>query len=291
MPFPTSLIGATTEPSVVAVDARATMAYAAGIDDLNPAYLDTTRPGGVVGHPLFPVGAEWPQVLAAGRLAPETLTTAETRVGLHVGHDLVVHRLVRPGDELTTTTTVESLSEHRAGTFEVLRQETVDQHGEPVATTRFAMLFRGVAITPDGGEPGPLPATDRLEPAPPVTTVARPIPANAAHVYTECSRIWNPIHTDPVAAHRAGLDQIVLHGTATLAMAVTEVVDRCADADPTRVRRIRARFGAMVTMPSTIEIRVGAPTAAADRQVVAFEVANQAGDLAIRHGAVTLGSV
>ena len=291
MPFPTSLVGATTPPSVLAVDARATMAYAAGIDDLNPAYLDTTRPGGVVAHPLHPVSPEWPVVLAAGRLAPEVLTNAEARVGLHVAHDLVVHRLVRPGDELTTTATVESIAEHRAGTYEVLRQETTDQHGDRIATTRFAMLFRGVTITADGGDPDPLPPTDRSEPAEPVEVVHRAIAANAAHVYTECSRIWNPIHTDPVAAQRAGLDQIVLHGTATLAMAVTEVVDRRAGGDPTRVRRIRARFGAMVTMPSTIEIRVGAAAVAGDDldADVAFEVANQAGEGAIRHGSVTLG--
>lgn len=292
MPFPTSLVGATTPPSVLGVDVRATMAYAAGIDDLNPAYLDTTRPGGVVAHPLFPVSPEWPVVLAAGRLVPEVLTNAEARVGLHVAHDLVIHRLVRPGDELATTATVELIAEHRAGTYEVLRQETIDQHGDRVATTRFAMLFRGVAITADAGEPDPLPPAHRAEPAEPVEVVRRTIAANAAHVYTECSRIWNPIHTDPVAAQRAGLDEIVLHGTATLAMAVTAVVDRHAGGDPTRVRRIRARFGAMVTMPSTIEIRVGATTEVTEDDLdgaVAFAVTNQDGDGAIRHGSVSLG--
>jgi len=285
MPFPTSLVGATTEASVLAVDVRATMAFAAGIDDHNPAYLDTTRPGGVVAHPLFPVSPEWPVVLAAGRLAPGVLTQAEARVGLHVSHDLEIHRLVGPGDVLSTTATVASLSEHRAGTYEVLRQETVDQRGEPVATTRFGMLFRGVAIVADGGVPDPLPPTHRTEPAAPVSTIRRDIAATAAHVYTECSRIWNPIHTDPLAARRAGLDEIVLHGTATLATAVTEVVDRHAGGDPTRVRRIRCRFGAMVTMPSTITIHVGEPTAGE----VAFEVTNQGGDGAVRHGSVTLG--
>jgi acyl dehydratase len=292
MPFPTSLVGATTLPSVLPVDVRATMAYAAGIDDLNPAYLDTTRPGGVIAHPLFPVSPEWPVVLAAGRLAPEVLTAAEARVGLHVAHDLAIHRLVRPGDELATTATVDSIAEHRAGAYEVLRLETIDQHGAPVATTRFAMLFRGVATTADAGGPDPVPPTDRTEPAEAVEVVRRAVAANAAHVYTECSRIWNPIHTDPVAARRAGLDQIVLHGTATLAMAVTEVVDRRAGGDPTRVRRIRARFGAMVTMPSTVEIRIGAATAVTGDDLdaeVAFAVANQDGDGAIRHGSVSLG--
>jgi acyl dehydratase len=45
--------------------------------------------------------------------------------------------------------------------------------------------------------------------------------AEAALVYTECSRIWNPIHTNPAVATRAGLPRPILHGTATLAMAVS----------------------------------------------------------------------
>lgn len=285
MPFPTSLVGTATEPSVLAVDVRATMAFAAGIADPNPAYLDTTRPGGVVAHPLFPVSPEWPVVLAAGRLAPGVLTNDEARVGLHVSHDLVVHRLVRPGDVLSTTAVVASLSPHRAGTFEVLRQETVDEHGDAVATTHFGMLFRGVAIVADGGDPAHLPATHRADPAPPVSTVPREVAATAAHVYTECARIWNPIHTDPLAARRAGLDDIVLHGTATLATAVTEVVARHAGGDPTHVRRIRCRFGAMVTMPSTVTVSIGDRTG----DEVGFEVTNEGGERAIRDGSLTLG--
>ena len=41
-----------------------------------------------------------------------------------------------------------------------------------------------------------------------------PISALAAHVYTECARIWNPVHTDTAVADRAGLPGLILHGTA-----------------------------------------------------------------------------
>jgi acyl dehydratase len=79
--------------------------------------------------------------------------------------------------------------------------------------------------------------------------------ANAAHVYTECARIWNPIHTDAAVAHAAGLPAIILHGTATLALAVSRVVDRELDGDAARVRRISARFTGFVLMPSTLTVR------------------------------------
>jgi len=57
-------------------------------------------------------------------------------------------------------------------------------------------------------------------------TTEVPIPATLAHVYTECARIWNPIHTDPAVARQAGLSAILLHGTATLALAVSAALAR-----------------------------------------------------------------
>ena len=54
-------------------------------------------------------------------------------------------------------------------------------------------------------------------PAQPRNEIRVPIGAGAAHVYTECARIWNPIHTDTAVTAKAGLPGIILHGTATLA--------------------------------------------------------------------------
>ena len=50
------------------------------------------------------------------------------------------------------------------------------------------------------------------------------IPFNAAHVYSECARIWNPIHTDKKVARQAGLPDILLHGTASLALSVSAIL-------------------------------------------------------------------
>ena len=61
MPLHTDVVGKTTEPISHTVDARWIMAYAAGIGDFNPRYLDT-QAGTVSAHPLFPVCLEWPVV-------------------------------------------------------------------------------------------------------------------------------------------------------------------------------------------------------------------------------------
>jgi acyl dehydratase len=143
-------------------------------------------------------------------------------------------------------------------------------------------LYRHATPAPHTGttrpptEDGPRPAIERRV----------PIAAETAHVYTECSRIWNPIHTDARTAERAGLPGIILHGTATLAMAVTEVVRHDAEGQPGRVRRIGARFVGMVPMPSEIQIRVFPRTAAC----VPFDVQGPTGRPVLRDGTVDLGA-
>jgi len=107
-------------------------------------------------------------------------------------------------------------------------------------------------------------------------------------VYTECARIWNPIHTDTAVAAHAGLPGLILHGTATLALAVSCILALEAENDPSRVRRIAGRFSAMVLMPSTITVRILTSGATPEGPVVRFEVLNAEGKPAVQHGLMRL---
>ena len=55
MPLSSEIVGRTGEPVVPAIDARWTMAYAAGVSDDRPAYINTRARADVLAHPLFPV--------------------------------------------------------------------------------------------------------------------------------------------------------------------------------------------------------------------------------------------
>jgi acyl dehydratase len=110
------------------------------------------------------------------------------------------------------------------------------------------------------------------------------VAAGAAHVYTECAHIWNPIHTDRAVAIAAGLPDIILHGTATLALAVSAIVREELGDAPARVSRIAARFGAMVMMPSVLTLRIEASSEAA----LWFSVRNDTDEAAIRDGMIGL---
>jgi len=298
VPLSPAAVGVTTDPVVHDIDSRWLMAYAASVGATGPAYLDTRRGAGIGSHPVFPVALEWPAVLALrDRFAAAGLTRDEAARGVHLTHDLAVHRPVRPGDRLRTTATVEALRGHRAGTLAVLGLHTVDDEAEPVATSTMGTLYRGVAPSEDlpsdddgtdavrrGDEAAPPDGGDSLE-----FTVD--IAAGAAHVYTECSRIWNPIHTDARTAARAGLPGIILHGTATLAWAVTGLIDRLADGDPGGVSRLACRFASPVIMPTRLLVSASIEpdtSPSGEGRWVGFTVTGPDGAAVLRHGLIRL---
>ncbi|MFN0093018.1 MAG: MaoC/PaaZ C-terminal domain-containing protein [Acidimicrobiales bacterium] len=294
MPVPSAAVGVPVEVITHEVTARWLMAYAAALDDYNPAYLDTRRPGGVVGHPLFPVCVEWDSMLAARRLPlyEAVLSADEARRGVHATHDSVVHRLVRAGDVLTTHAEVVGVEARKPGVYTVLRETTVDAAGEVVCVTDNGSLYLGVELDGPARPAPPLapPAPGPPSGAAPVHERRVSIARGAAHTYTECAQIWNPIHTDIAVAEAAALPELILHGTATLAHGVTTVVDEACGGDPALVRRVSARFTAMVLMPSTITVRLYDRVEAGDGVGVPFEVLTENGERAISAGFVGLNS-
>ena len=285
MPLNSSQVGSTGAPRVTEIDARWVMSYAAGLNDYLPDYLDTLRPGGVVGHPLFPVCIEWPVLVA---MRDTHLTHKEALQGVHATHDIVIHRLVRPGEELSTQATVAGLERRKPGAYQTVRLDTTDAAGQIVCSTWYGTLFRGVPV--EGLDIIPDDVPSKLAGASPdkevESSTVMAISPGAAHVYTECARIWNPIHTDTAVAKASGLPGLILHGTATLAHGISQVISRVSGAGPGQVRRVSARFGAMVLMPSEVTINIFSGEVKKDETIVRFEVLTEDGKQAVRDGAV-----
>ena len=120
-----------------------------------------------------------------------------------------------------------------------------------------------------------------------VWEVAVAVPAAAAHVYTECAQIWNPIHTERGVAVAAGLPGVVLHGTASLCMAVGIVVGRELGGDGSRVRRVAGQYRALVVPGRPLLVRCLERREGPDGVLtVRFEALNDAGERAIAGGVV-----
>lgn len=282
MPLSARTISATTRPVLHQTDERWLMAYAASLGDLNPHYMDTTQ--AITAHPVFPVCLEWPAILATRELTSASgMTDSESSKGVHASHDLHLYRSIVPGELLATTTTIIDARSIPPGAALVMRLDTLDEQGELVCRTYQTSIYRGVSVSAE--------TTEQMTDAPPAwpnsdssfVATARhniAIPGNLAHSYTECARIFNPIHTDKQVALDAGLPDIILHGTATLALAVSTLVDQCLDGNPKRVSRLGGRFSAMVLMPSEIALEIGE----AKNGNISFRVFNEHGEEAISRG-------
>jgi acyl dehydratase len=196
----------------------------------------------------------------------------------------------------------------------VARLVTRDAGGNLVSETDYGSLYRGVSVADvsgpadhrgsaaDGGSPdhggsaadarrhdAPAPAaqgpTGRdAMPSAPRWTERVDVPYHLGHIYTECARIWNPIHTDLAVARAAGLPGPILHGTATLALAVSRIVERDLEGDCRAVRGIDARFTGMVPLPSTFTVHAGAR----DRHGIAFEAVAGQGAPVVSQGVLHL---
>lgn len=284
MPLNSTIVGASTSALAHEVDARWLMAYAAGLGDQNPLYMDTEAHT-VVAHPLFPVCLEWPVQLAARQLDGfGTMTQQEAARGVHASHDLQLYRPIRAGDTVVTQGTCIRAQGIRPGAASTIRLDTRDKvTGELLARTHQVAIYRGVAMEGDDRAAEEVPAAPALPLLQDALREAIEVPASAAHVYSECARIWNPIHTDRAVALAAGLPDIILHGTATMALAVSRIVNRYADGDPSRVKRLGGRLAAMVLMPSTLHLET-----ACEDGVVAYQLRNGSGELAISGGFVCL---
>jgi acyl dehydratase len=291
MALNSALVGTSGESLAAEIDTRWTMAYAAALGDSVPCYMDTASPGGIVAHPLFPVCFEWPVMVAMRATFDRSgLTPDEARRGVHASHDLIIHRRIRPPAHLQTRATVAGIERRKPGAYQLTRLETVDAAGAPICTSWYGSIYRDVAVAgPDRmAEAAPAPAFPPEKGRQPISEIPIPVAAGLAHVYTECARIFNPIHTDAAVAQQAGLPAIILHGTATLALAVSRIVAAETRGDPMRVSRIAGRFGAMVMMPSQVMLRICAREPAHDGERILFEVLNDQNRPAIRDGLVVL---
>ncbi|MGI8554511.1 MAG: MaoC/PaaZ C-terminal domain-containing protein, partial [Dehalococcoidia bacterium] len=253
--------------------------------DTNPAYFDDTCSGGSVVPPLVTVTLEWPLIVEfRSRIAGAT--PDELRRGVHVIHSVNFHRLLRPGERVTTTGMIVAVEQRRAGAFVQTRLDTLDQAGRPVATTFNGSIFLGVAARGGNRRIDSPPDTPLISTAadPDDWSVRVPVAADAAHVYSECADIYNPIHTERGAALAAGLPGIILHGTATLALAAREIVNRECNGDPARLASLSCRFGAMVRPGSTIVVGGRRGPTSPEGRSIRYEVHTDQGQPAIRDG-------
>ena len=161
MKLDTKLLGTPLKHYQTKIGWRETTNYAASVEDNNPWYFDDREAAGIVSHPMFPVSVTWPVLsrldtfIESNDFPKEVLMTQ-----VHYTEHLILHRLVRPGDELSVIGTLKAFLPHRAGTHAIICLEAQDKKGELVFTEYAGAMLRGVGCG-EGGQVGPLSSDSR----------------------------------------------------------------------------------------------------------------------------------
>ena len=283
------LVGTPLKNYQTKINWRQTTNYAAAIQDNNPKYFDDRQEDPIVSHPMFAVSVTWPvlsrleKFIESKDFPKEVLMTQ-----VHYTEHLILHRLIRPGDELSLTGTLKAFLPHRAGTHTIIRLDAKDINGAPVFTEYIGAMLRGVDCG-EGGKAGRLPLIpENNKEAEVLWTSAIHIDPLRTYVYDGCSNIEFPIHTSPKFAKAVGLPGIILQGTATLAYAIRELVNNEADKDPARISEIACRFTGMVRPGTDIKVCCTGKKSHKDFTDVFFEVQNNEQKKAIRTGYVKI---
>jgi len=289
MNIDTSLVGTPLKTYHTEISSREITHYAAAVEDNNPKYFDDEKEEAIVSHPMFPVAVTWPVLSHLDKfIESEDFPTEVLMTQVHYTEHLVLHRLMRPGDRLIINGTIKAFLPHRAGTHAVICLEAKDVAGLPVFTETIGAMLRGVTCKEGGidGEISLVPENDTGGQS--LWTSGIPIAPERPYIYDGCTHIEFPIHTSPAFARMVGLPGIILQGTATLAYAVRELVNREADHDPNRIAEIACRFSGMVRPGTDINVCCTGKKAHENHTDVFFEVHNCNDEKAIRNGYIKI---
>lgn len=286
-PITTEDVGCYTIAKTTLVDTRLAMAYAAGINDRNPRYFDDLAADGVRVHPCLAFSLQW-----NSRVRPDyPVNLRAAPYGVHATTDLRIHRPFRAGEAVTTQGCVIAKKQISPGVYTVDKYQMRGSDGDLIAELYYNGITRGAQLVGGDCELEAEPAwpevmAQNAQSPDPLWRDEYPIELHAGQQYTECARIYNPIHTEPSVAIKAGLPNMILHGSATKAISLSAVVDRCFDGDANRITRLCGQLRGMVLMDSVVSVEALAETVVDGEKRVQFRTLNQSGQTAINNGIV-----
>lgn len=239
--FDLSAVGAKSRPFTRSWTERDAIIYALGVgagqdDPLQELDLTTSNTAGTPQRvlPTFAIPH-----LQNGLLAMLPFGEYDRTKIVAAGQSITVHRPVAPAGSLSITGTLRGIYDKGSGALLVMAADGVDaDSGEPVVSTEFSYFIRGA-----GGFGGPTSPADETFDAEraahlEVVTSSRP---DQALLY-RLNGDYNPLHSDPEFARRAGFSRPILHGLCTYGIVARILARRLSDGDASALRSFSARF-------------------------------------------------
>ncbi|HBX22171.1 MAG TPA: hypothetical protein DEF34_00830 [Desulfotomaculum sp.] len=289
MKISSSIVGSRLKEYSTTATWRQTTNYAAALNDMNPCYFDDTGGKKIMAPPMFTVALTWPIMENLNEFLASPYPREVLHTIVHYMEHIEFFQPVLPGDRLKIQGEVAAVLPRTSGTLFVVKFTATDAAGKLVFTEHFGSLFRGVGCDSSAGTEN-IPNLQRVETeGRPVWEAPVNISAAAPYIYDGCTNIVFPIHTSPQFAAAVGLPGIIYQGTATLAHAARELVNREGDSNPERLKVIAGRFTGMVLPGSTIRVQLLKRSVNGKDQDLFFRVLNEQGQEAISSGYAKLG--
>lgn len=204
--------------------------YAAAIGDENPLYYDDLA-GPPLAHPMVVNAVNWPvyRHLEDYALEPQFYRPEAFLRIVHYTEHVRFHRPLQADTQVVLRGAFAAYQPRPSGVYHVVRFQAADGAGRPLYDEYVGGIFRDVSC-PDGGrgaeELPRVPRCPAREGEAPLWEVEQRIGPLDPYLYDGCTRISFPIHTSPRFAREVGLPGILYQGSATLARAVTCLIDR-----------------------------------------------------------------
>ena len=283
-------VGMRSKPLTISLSPRQAMNYAAALGDANPHYMDDTRDGGIVAPPMLAVALTWPLSSRFDLYWQDTgLPEEALQRQVHYNESLVWKRPIQPDESLAICGEIVSMSPHASGTLITMRYDASASDKTLVFTEYISGLLRDVILS-DGGRKTDRPPAIAAAPEAEVdcweTEIA--IDPLAAHVYDGCTDIVFPIHTSAAFAGLVGLPGPIYQGTATLGLAVREILNREGGGNPAALKEVHCGFRGMVFPGTAITVRVSGRERRGREQILYFDVVNESGGHALKYGRLHL---
>jgi acyl dehydratase len=298
MPLAADCIGLELATGILPIQPRGLLAYAAALGfDREPIFMDDARPEGLEAVPFICTRFEWQLQRELRRHPALGLTPVETDRGVHFVQDSRFVKPLRPGMNVEARGRVSEVRAVRVGALIAYDYTLEDTDArELLSASRSVSIFRDVAVTAVASgaqqqeqrvaEQARSRVATAVAPMTDGVHVSIPITRGLPHVYTECAEIWNPVHTERTAALAAGLPDIILHGTATWALAGRELlIAYCRGGR--QMKRLAGRFVGNVIPPATLTLRHRPD--AEDPATIHFDVIGEDGNVVLADGLAEFG--
>jgi acyl dehydratase len=192
-----------------------------------------------------------PQMAAIFELVPEAVFAA-AHGGVHGRHDLVLHRAIRPGEELHSMVETHSGRRSKDNLRVTLLHRTYDAQDLLVAEQWWTTVLLGTTAEETGPDLPEHVGSDGCDPEQEVFHIG----PEMALRYAEVSGDFSEHHFDPEAARRSGFAGPFLHGLCTMALCARAAIGTMCPDDPTRLRRLAVQFASPAYLNEDLTVRI-----------------------------------